>query len=76
MESLQMALQIVLPLEEECSLLCASDPPLCTVAVQDLHPVEIDGVYQNLRVNKFSYCIYKTFSSSEMFKRFLNILKS
>lgn len=44
-----MALQIVLPLEKECSLLCASDLPLCTVAVQDLHPVEIDGVYQNLR---------------------------
>uniref|UniRef100_E9QP46 Nesprin-2 n=1 Tax=Mus musculus TaxID=10090 RepID=E9QP46_MOUSE len=49
MESLEMALQIVLPLEKECSLLCASDLPLCTVAVQDLHPVEIDGVYQNLR---------------------------
>ncbi|XP_063118254.1 nesprin-2 isoform X7 [Rattus norvegicus] len=49
MESLEMALQIVLPLEKECSLLCASDLSLCTVAVQDLHPLEIDGVYQNLR---------------------------
>ncbi|XP_076778100.1 nesprin-2 isoform X4 [Arvicanthis niloticus] len=49
MESLEMALQIVLPLEKECSLLCASDLPLCTVAVQDLHPIEIDDVYQNLR---------------------------
>ncbi|XP_029396520.1 nesprin-2 isoform X4 [Mus pahari] len=49
MESLEMALQTVLPLEKECSLLCASDLPLCTVAVQDLHPVEIDGAYQNLR---------------------------
>ncbi|XP_028644870.1 nesprin-2-like [Grammomys surdaster] len=49
MESLATALQIVLPLEKECSLLCASDLPLCTVAVQDLHPTEIDGVYQNLR---------------------------
>lgn len=68
MESLEMALQIVLPLEKECSLLCASDLSLCTVAVQDLHPLEIDGVYQNLRVNKFSHHIYKTFHSSETFK--------
>ncbi|GAB1297538.1 Nesprin-2 [Apodemus speciosus] len=50
MVSLEMALQIVLPLEKECSLLCASDLPLCTVTVRDLHPVEMDGVYQNLQV--------------------------
>ncbi|XP_031211612.1 nesprin-2 isoform X2 [Mastomys coucha] len=48
-KSLEMALQVVLPLEKECSPLCASDLPFCTVAVQDLHPLEIDSVYQNLQ---------------------------
>ncbi|KAL1790760.1 nesprin-2 isoform X2 [Sigmodon hispidus] len=49
MESLEMALQIVLPLEKECALLCDLHLPFCTVAVQDLHPVEVDGIYQSLR---------------------------
>ncbi|XP_051051966.1 nesprin-2 [Phodopus roborovskii] len=49
MESLEMALQIALPLEKECALLCGPRLPFCTVAVQDLHPVEVDGIHQNLR---------------------------
>ncbi|KAL6049704.1 hypothetical protein STEG23_021217, partial [Scotinomys teguina] len=48
-ESLEMALQIVLPLEKECALLCGPHLPFCTVAVQDLYPVEVEGIYQNLR---------------------------
>nr|XP_021491241.1 nesprin-2-like [Meriones unguiculatus] len=59
MESLEMALQILLPLEKECARLCASDLPFCTVALLDLCPVDIDGLYQNLQVNKFSQRIYK-----------------
>ncbi|XP_040598842.1 nesprin-2 isoform X2 [Mesocricetus auratus] len=49
MESLEMALQIVLPLEKECALLCGPHPPLCTLVVRDLHPVEVDGTHQKLR---------------------------
>ncbi|XP_037066520.1 nesprin-2 isoform X2 [Peromyscus leucopus] len=49
MESLEMALQIVLPLEKECARLCDPHLPFCTVALQGLHPVELDGIYQNLR---------------------------
>ncbi|XP_038193388.1 nesprin-2 isoform X4 [Arvicola amphibius] len=49
LESLEMALQIVLPLEKECALLCGPHLPFHTVTVQDLHPVKVDGVYQNLR---------------------------
>ncbi|XP_059135375.1 nesprin-2 isoform X3 [Peromyscus eremicus] len=49
MESLEMALQIVLPLEKECARLCDPHLPFCTVALQGLHPVEVDGIYQNLR---------------------------
>ncbi|CAO2586640.1 Syne2, partial [Lemmus lemmus] len=49
MESLEMALQIVWPLEEECALLCGPQLPFRTVAVQDLHPVKVDGIYQNLQ---------------------------
>lgn len=65
MESLEMALQIVLPLEKECARLCDPHLPFCTVALQGLHPVELDGIYQNLRVSKFSQCIYEIFSSSD-----------
>ncbi|XP_007638273.2 nesprin-2 isoform X3 [Cricetulus griseus] len=49
MESLELALQIVLPLEKECALLCGLHLPFCTVSVQDLHPVEVDGIRQNLQ---------------------------
>ncbi|XP_041514598.1 nesprin-2-like [Microtus oregoni] len=49
MESLEMALQIVLPLEKECALLCGPHLPFRTVTVQDLHPVKVDGIYQNLQ---------------------------
>lgn len=54
MESLEMALQIILPLEKECALLCGPHLPFRTVTVQDLHPVKVDGIYQNLQVSKFS----------------------
>ncbi|XP_050009678.1 nesprin-2 isoform X8 [Alexandromys fortis] len=49
MESLEMALQIILPLEKECALLCGPHLPFRTVTVQDLHPVKVDGIYQNLQ---------------------------
>ncbi|XP_051003413.1 nesprin-2 [Acomys russatus] len=48
-ESLERALQVVLPLEKECARLCGATLPFCTVAVRDLHLVEVDVVYQNLR---------------------------
>ncbi|XP_005399199.1 PREDICTED: nesprin-2 isoform X3 [Chinchilla lanigera] len=48
-ESLELALQVVLPVEEESLPLCASDLAHREVAVQELHLVDADGVYQNLR---------------------------
>ncbi|XP_039720519.1 nesprin-2-like isoform X1 [Pteropus medius] len=50
MESLEAALQIVLPVEKESLLLCGSDLLLLhEVAVQEFHLTDADGIYQNLR---------------------------
>ncbi|XP_017658049.1 nesprin-2 isoform X3 [Nannospalax galili] len=49
MESLKTALQAVLPLEKESTLLCDSDLPLCALTVQDLHFIKADSIFQNLR---------------------------
>ncbi|XP_021103430.1 nesprin-2 isoform X2 [Heterocephalus glaber] len=49
MESLELALQVVLPVEKESLLLCGSDLALREVAVQEFHLVDSDGVHQNLR---------------------------
>ncbi|KAM5338266.1 nesprin-2 isoform 2-T2 [Glossophaga mutica] len=49
MESLEMALQVVLPVEKESLLLCGSDLLLHEVAVREFHLTDADGLYQNLR---------------------------
>lgn len=59
MESLEAALQIVLPVEKESLLLCGSDLLLLhEVAVQEFHLTDADGIYQNLRVNINSHSIF------------------
>ncbi|XP_036094192.1 nesprin-2 isoform X6 [Rousettus aegyptiacus] len=50
MESLEAALQIVLPVEKESLLLCGSDLLLLhELAIQEFHLTNADGIYQNLR---------------------------
>ncbi|KAM5175710.1 nesprin-2 isoform 1-T2 [Callospermophilus lateralis] len=48
-ESLEMALQVLLPVEKESLFLCGSDLFPCQVAIQEFHLVDTDGIYQNLR---------------------------
>lgn len=58
MESLDTALQIVLPVEKESLLLCGSDLlHLHNVAIQEFHLTDADGIYQRLRVNIRSHSI-------------------
>ncbi|XP_073923916.1 nesprin-2 isoform X5 [Castor canadensis] len=47
-ESLELALQVVLPIEKETVLVCGSDLPLCAVAVQEFRLTNAGGIYQNL----------------------------
>ncbi|KAM5245078.1 nesprin-2 isoform 4-T7 [Hipposideros larvatus] len=50
MESLETALQIVLPVEKESVLLCGSDLLfLHEMTIQEFHLTDADGIYQNLR---------------------------
>ncbi|XP_019487654.1 PREDICTED: nesprin-2 [Hipposideros armiger] len=50
MESLETALQIVLPVEKESILLCGSDLLfLHEMTIQEFHLTDADGIYQNLR---------------------------
>uniref|UniRef100_A0A671DRX2 Nesprin-2 n=2 Tax=Rhinolophus ferrumequinum TaxID=59479 RepID=A0A671DRX2_RHIFE len=50
MESLETALQIMLPVEKESLLLCGSDLLfLHEMAIQEFHLTDADGIYQNLR---------------------------
>uniref|UniRef100_A0A8C5V010 Nesprin-2 n=1 Tax=Microcebus murinus TaxID=30608 RepID=A0A8C5V010_MICMU len=49
MESLETALQIVLPVEKETLLLCGSDLPLQEMSIQEFYLIDADGIYQNLR---------------------------
>uniref|UniRef100_A0A8C9AHQ9 Spectrin repeat containing nuclear envelope protein 2 n=1 Tax=Prolemur simus TaxID=1328070 RepID=A0A8C9AHQ9_PROSS len=49
MESLETALQIVLPVEKELLLLCGLDLPLQEMTIQEFYLIDADGIYQNLR---------------------------
>ncbi|XP_073098376.1 nesprin-2 isoform X4 [Manis javanica] len=49
MESLESALQIVLPVEKESLLVCGSDLLLHEMAIEEFHLTNADGIYQNLR---------------------------
>uniref|UniRef100_A0A2K6FJQ6 Nesprin-2 n=1 Tax=Propithecus coquereli TaxID=379532 RepID=A0A2K6FJQ6_PROCO len=49
MESLETALQIVLPVEKESLLLCGLDLPLQEMTIQEFYLIDADGIYQNLR---------------------------
>ncbi|EPY86172.1 hypothetical protein CB1_000324018 [Camelus ferus] len=49
MESLETALQIVLPVEKESLLLCGSDLLPREMAIQEFHLTDADDIYQNLR---------------------------
>ncbi|XP_010601296.1 nesprin-2 isoform X1 [Fukomys damarensis] len=49
MESLERALQVVMPVEKELLLLCGLDLGLREVAVQEFHLMDADGIHQNLR---------------------------
>ncbi|XP_006891859.1 PREDICTED: nesprin-2 [Elephantulus edwardii] len=48
MESLEAALQIVLPVEKESLSLCGSDLLLHEMAIQEFHLTDADSIYQNL----------------------------
>ncbi|XP_058423073.1 nesprin-2 isoform X4 [Diceros bicornis minor] len=48
MESLETALQIVVPVEKESLLLCGSDLLLREMAIQEFLLSDADGIYQNL----------------------------
>ncbi|XP_053529343.1 nesprin-2 isoform X1 [Artibeus jamaicensis] len=48
-ESLEMALEVVLPVERMLLLLCGSDLPLHEVAVGEFRLTDADGLYQSLR---------------------------
>ncbi|XP_047397719.1 nesprin-2 isoform X2 [Sciurus carolinensis] len=48
-ESLEMALKVLLPVEEELLFLRGSDLLLCQVAIQEFHLMDADGICQNLR---------------------------
>ncbi|XP_077909922.1 nesprin-2 isoform X1 [Halichoerus grypus] len=48
MESLEMALKIVSPVEKESLLLCGSDLLLHEVAIHEFHVIDADGIYQKL----------------------------
>jgi hypothetical protein len=56
-ESLELALQVVLPIEKETVLVCGSDLPLCAVAVQEFRLTNAGGIYQNLGVSNFLVCL-------------------
>ncbi|KAM5273601.1 nesprin-2 [Ctenodactylus gundi] len=49
MESLDMALRVVLPVEKESLLLCGSVLPLREVAIQEFRLVDAEGIYHNLK---------------------------
>lgn len=49
MQSLETALQLVLPVEKASVLLCGSDLPLHKMAIQGFHLIDADGIYQHLR---------------------------
>ncbi|XP_037688490.1 nesprin-2 isoform X2 [Choloepus didactylus] len=49
MESLENALQIVLPVEKETLLLCDLDLLLCEMAIQEFNLTDADGIYQRLK---------------------------
>ncbi|PNJ70701.1 SYNE2 isoform 5 [Pongo abelii] len=49
MESLETALQLVLPVEKASLLLCGSDLPLHKMAIQGFHLIDADRIYQQLR---------------------------
>uniref|UniRef100_A0A2I2ZCA7 Spectrin repeat containing nuclear envelope protein 2 n=1 Tax=Gorilla gorilla gorilla TaxID=9595 RepID=A0A2I2ZCA7_GORGO len=49
MESLETALQLVLPVEKASLLLCGSDLPLHKMAIQGFHLIDADCIYQHLR---------------------------
>uniref|UniRef100_A0A2I3GWZ8 Spectrin repeat containing nuclear envelope protein 2 n=1 Tax=Nomascus leucogenys TaxID=61853 RepID=A0A2I3GWZ8_NOMLE len=49
MESLETALQLVLPVEKASLLLCGSDLPLHKMAIQEFHLIDADHIYQHLR---------------------------
>ncbi|XP_042637078.1 nesprin-2 [Orycteropus afer afer] len=49
MESLESALQIILPLEKEALFLCDSDLLLHEMALQEYHLTDADSIYQNLK---------------------------
>ncbi|XP_069343498.1 nesprin-2 isoform X2 [Eulemur rufifrons] len=49
MESLETALQIVLPVEKELLLLCGLDLPLQEMTIQEFYLIDADGICQNLR---------------------------
>ncbi|XP_045143561.1 nesprin-2-like [Echinops telfairi] len=49
MESLELALQIVLPLEKESLCLCDSDLVLHELAIREFHLKDADSIYQNLK---------------------------
>lgn len=58
MESLESALQIVLPVEKESLLVCGSDLLLHEMAIEEFHLTNADGIYQNLRVNRSSHSVF------------------
>nr|XP_035116587.2 nesprin-2 isoform X2 [Callithrix jacchus] len=49
MQSLETALQLVLPVEKTSLLLCGSDLPLRKMAIQEFGLINADGIYQHLR---------------------------
>ncbi|KAM6202620.1 nesprin-2 [Rhynchocyon petersi] len=49
MESLNTALQIVLPVEKESLSLCESDLLLHEMTIQEFHLIDADSIYQNLK---------------------------
>lgn len=58
MESLETALQLVVPVEKASLLLCGSDLLLLhDVAVADFHFTDAGGIYQNLKVHTGSHRI-------------------
>lgn len=59
MESLETALQVVLPVEKESLPLCGSDLFLLReLAIQEFHLTDADGIYRNLRVNISSHSVF------------------
>lgn len=69
LESLELALQVALPVEESL-LLCDLDLALREVAVQEFHLMDADSVYQNLRVNNASRCIDRVIRELQIVRHF------